>query len=96
MEHDGTTRKLAAILSADVKEYSRLMSQDERGTIRTLTDYKEAMSKLIQQYKGRVVDAPGDNPLAEFVSVIDAVNCTAKCFGELDIITHNIAPSMAR
>ena len=52
MENDGTTRKLAAILSADVKEYSRLMSQDERGTIRTLTDYKEAMSKLIVEYKG--------------------------------------------
>ncbi len=52
-------RKLAAILSANVKEYSRLMSQDERGTIRTLTAYKEAMSMLIQEYKGRVVDSPG-------------------------------------
>ena len=42
MEREGTTRKLAAILSADVKEYSRLMSQDERGTVRTLNEYKEA------------------------------------------------------
>jgi adenylate cyclase len=49
MDEEGTTRKLAAILSADVKEYSRLMSQDERGTIRTLTAYKEAMSKLIEE-----------------------------------------------
>jgi adenylate cyclase len=48
MTQEGTKRKLAAILSADVKEYSRLMSQDERGTIRTLTAYKEAMSTLVQ------------------------------------------------
>jgi len=67
-------RKLSAILSADVKEYSRLMSQDELGTIRTLTVYKAAMSTIIQQYKGRVVDSTGDNLLAEFVSVVDAVN----------------------
>jgi class 3 adenylate cyclase len=63
MEREGTTRKLAAILIADVKEYSRLMSQDERGTIRTLTAYKEAMLKLIQEYKYRLVDALGDTLL---------------------------------
>ncbi|MHC4587496.1 MAG: adenylate/guanylate cyclase domain-containing protein [Planctomycetota bacterium] len=78
MEQEEFKRKLTAILSADVKEYSRLMSQDERGTIRTLTAYKEAMSKLIQEYKGRVVDAPGDNLLAEFSSVVDAVNCSVE------------------
>jgi len=76
-------RKLSAILSADVKEYSRLMSQDERGTIRTLTAYKEAMTILIQEYKGRVVDSPGDNLLAEFGSVVDAVNCAAEIQREL-------------
>jgi class 3 adenylate cyclase len=54
------------------------MSQDERGTIRTLTAYKEAMSSLIQEYKGRVVDAPGDNLLADFGSVVDAVNCAVE------------------
>ncbi len=78
MTTEGSKRKLAAILSADVKEYSRLMSQDERGTIRTLTAYKEAMSSLIQEYKGRVVDSPGDNLLAEFGSVVDAVNCAVE------------------
>jgi class 3 adenylate cyclase len=83
MNQEGTTRKLAAILSADVKEYSRLMSQDERGTIRTLTAYKEAMSSLIQEYKGRVVDAPGDNLLAKFGSVVDAVNCAVEIQREL-------------
>ncbi|NIS83024.1 MAG: hypothetical protein GTO14_23115 [Anaerolineales bacterium] len=83
MTTQGTKRKLSAILSADVKEYSRLMSQDEVGTIRTLTVYKEAMSSLIQEYKGRVVDAPGDNVLAEFASVVDGVNCAVEIQREL-------------
>jgi len=83
MEREGTTRKLSAIFSADVKEYSRLMSQDERGTIRTLTAYKEAMSRLIEEYKVRVVDAPGDNLLAEFGSVVDAANCAVEIQREL-------------
>src|SRR5437667_1593438 len=68
-------RKLTAILSADVKGYSRLMGADEVATIRTLTAYREVMATLIQQHRGRVVDAPGDNLLAEFASVVDAVQC---------------------
>ena len=83
MVNDVTTRKLAAIISADVKEYSRLMSQDERGTVRTLNEYKDAMSKLIQEYKGCVLDAVGDNLLAEFGSVVDAVNCAVEIQREL-------------
>jgi len=76
-------RKLAAILSADVKGYSRLMGEDEEGTIQTLNTYKEAMSNLIQQQRGRVVDAPGDNVLAEFGSVVDAVRCAVDIQKEL-------------
>ena len=68
-------RKLSAILSADVVEYSRLMGDDEDRTIRTLTGNREMMATLIKQYKGRVVDSPGDNLLAEFASVVDAVQC---------------------
>jgi adenylate cyclase len=68
-------RKLTAILSADVEGYSRLMRDDEEATIRTLTTYRTAMTGLIQQYRGRVVDSPGDNILAEFTSAVDAVNC---------------------
>ena len=78
MATEGTKRKLSAVFSTDVKEYSRLMSQDERGTIRTLTAFKETMSGLIEQYKGRVVDSPGDNLLAEFGSAVDAVNCAVE------------------
>ena len=67
------TRKLAAILSADVQGYSRLMGEDEVGTIRTLTEYREVMTRLIEEHHGRVVDSPGDNLLAEFASAVDAV-----------------------
>jgi len=66
-------RKLTAILSADVKGYSRLMSADEVTTIRTLATYRERMTTLIGQYRGRVIDSPGDNLLAEFASAVDAV-----------------------
>ena len=76
-------RKLAAILSADVKGYSRLMGEDEEGTIRTLTAYREVMTTLIQQHRGRVVDSPGDNLLAEFASVVDAVQCAVEIQQEL-------------
>src|SRR5712692_9763627 len=71
-------RKLAAIFSADVKGYSRLMGEDEEATIRTLTAYREIMTTLIQQQRGRVVDSPGDNLLAEFASVVDAVRCAVE------------------
>jgi adenylate cyclase len=66
-------RKLTAILSADVKGYSRLMSEDEEATVRTITAHREAITIVIQKYRGRVVDSPGDNILAEFPSVVDAV-----------------------
>jgi adenylate cyclase len=66
-------RKLTAILSADVKGYSRLMGDDEMATIQILTAYREVMTTLIQQHRGRVVDSPGDNLLAEFASAVDAV-----------------------
>jgi adenylate cyclase len=71
-------RKLTAILSADVKGYSRLIREDELGTIHTLNAYKELMTNLILQHHGRVVDAPGDNLLAEFGSVVDAVQCAVE------------------
>jgi len=66
-------RKLSAILSADVKGYSRLMQEDELATVRTLEVYREMMGEVIRKYSGRVVDSPGDNILAEFGSVVDAV-----------------------
>jgi adenylate cyclase len=78
-------RKLTAILSADVQGYSRLMGEDEDATIRTLTAYRELMSTLIQKHRGRVVDSPGDNLLAEFLSVVDAVRCAVEVQEELRV-----------
>jgi adenylate cyclase len=75
MSIERAKRKLSAILSADVKGYSRLMGEDEVATVRTLKEHREIMSKLIREYRGRVVDSPGDNVLAEFASVVDAVEC---------------------
>ena len=66
-------RKLTAILSADVKGYSRLMGEDEEATVRTITAHRNVITTVIEKYRGRVVDSPGDNILAEFASVVDAV-----------------------
>jgi adenylate cyclase len=75
MAEEGFKRKLTAILSADAVEYSRLMGEDEEATVRTITAYREVLTTLIQQHNGKVLDSPGDNLLAEFVSVVDAVQC---------------------
>jgi len=75
MTQEGFKRKLTAILSADVEGYSRLMGEDEEATVRTLTTYRQVLTTLIQQHNGKVVDSPGDNLLAEFASVVDAVRC---------------------
>jgi len=68
-------RRLTAILSADAKGYSRLMGTDEVTTVKTLKAFRKIMSELIDKHRGRVVDSPGDNLLAEFQSVVDAVQC---------------------
>ena len=75
MTQEGMNRKLAAILSADVVGYSRLIGEDEETTVRTLSTYRDVISSFIKDHKGRVVDSPGDNILAEFVSVVEAVRC---------------------
>ena len=76
-------RRLTAILSADVEGYSRLMRDDEDETVRTITAYRAAIAKLVEQYRGRVVDSPGDNILVEFGSGLDAVNCAVEIQREL-------------
>jgi adenylate cyclase len=78
MTEERVKRKISAILSADVAGYSRLMEEDEVLTVRTLEAYRKVMSDLIEQFRGRVVDSPGDNLLAEFSSVVDAVQCAVE------------------
>jgi adenylate cyclase len=94
LSRPGMPRKLAAIFSSDVAGYSRLMGDDEAATIRTLTAYQGVMTILIQQYRGRVVDTPGDNLLAEFASAVDAVRCALEIQQELD--TRNAELPAAR
>jgi adenylate cyclase len=79
----GRVRKLAALLSADVEGYSRLMGEDEAATVHTLTVYRAVIQTQVQQHRGRVVDSPGDNVLAEFASVVDAVQCAVAFQREL-------------
>jgi adenylate cyclase len=71
-------RKLIGILIADVKGYSRLMADNEKATVEILTAYRYSMDRLIQEHRGRVVDAIGDNLLAEFSSVVGAVQCAVE------------------
>jgi adenylate cyclase len=78
MAAEDVKRKLTAIFSADVVGYSRLMGEDEVATVQTLTSHKETMRKMIRLFRGRVVDSIGDNLMAEFTSVVDAVQCAVK------------------
>jgi adenylate cyclase len=82
MSPESFKRKLTAILSADVAGYSRLMGENEAETVKTLTAYRKIMAELIQQDRGRVIDSPGDNILAEFGSVVDAVQCSVAAQNE--------------
>jgi adenylate cyclase len=71
-------RKLAAILCADVFGYSRLMGEDEEATLRTLSAYRKIIDRLIDSHRGRFVNSAGDSVLAEFTSVVEAVNCAVE------------------
>ena len=73
MEPTGTKRKIAVIVMADVVGYSRLMGQDEEETVRRLKAHQRVFSGHISKSRGRIVNAPGDSILAEFISVVDAV-----------------------
>ncbi|HHP7236332.1 MAG TPA: hypothetical protein ACFCUC_17005 [Desulfobacterales bacterium] len=75
MADENYKRKLTAILSADVAGYSRLMGEDESATVSTLKSYRNLIAVKIQSFHGRLVDSPGDNLLAAFGSIVDAVCC---------------------
>ncbi|HEY8120858.1 MAG TPA: adenylate/guanylate cyclase domain-containing protein [Myxococcota bacterium] len=87
-------RRLAAILSADVAGYSRLMADDEDATIRTLRAWREQVATLIAEHRGRLVDFTGDNFLAEFPSARDAVECALEIQRVLE--SRNVALPDAR
>ena len=88
---DRVERRLAAIFAADIAGYSRLMNIDELGTVQTLTAYRETMDGLIKQRGGRVANTAGDSVLAEFPSVVDAVECAVAIQLQLGEATVGIA-----
>ena len=85
-------RRLAAIFAADVAGYSRLMSQDEVGTLRTLTAHREIMDGLIAEHGGRIANTAGDSVLAEFPSVVDAVQCAVAVQQKLEDANAGLSP----
>jgi adenylate cyclase len=83
MTADEGHRKLAAILAADVAGYSRLMADDDRATVRVLTEYREVFSQRVAAQRGHIVDTAGDSVLATFDSVIEAVQAAVGIQREL-------------
>jgi adenylate cyclase len=71
-------RKLVAILAADVEGYSRHMERDEAATLATLSRHRLVVDELIAAYGGRITGTAGDSVLAEFASVVEAVDCAVK------------------
>ena len=80
MEH-----RLAAILHADVQGYSRLIGEDEVATLRALTPYLQMMNSAVQRHGGQAVGSRGDSLLAEFPSVVEAVQCAVEMQRELRV-----------
>ena len=88
MTNPSSRRKLAAILSADVVGYSRLMAANEAATVETLKSYRDIIARLVARRGGRVVNAPGDALLAEFPSAVEAVQAAIEVQKALE--GHNI------
>ena len=85
MEAHRVERKLAAILHADVKGYRRLIGEDEVGTLRVLDAYLERMNNLVKHHGGHAVGSRGDSLLAEYPSVVEAVQCAVDIQHELTV-----------
>ena len=84
MVEERVQRRLAAILAADVVGYSRLMGEDEEGTLAALKSYRSVIDELIQSHDGRVFGSAGDSVIAEFASPVEAVRCATEIQLELD------------
>ena len=85
-------RKLTAILCADVYGYSRLMGADEEATLRTLSSYRKIVDNFIERHHGRFVSSAGDSILAEFTSVVEAVNCAVNVQNAIKAENSNLSP----
>ena len=72
---ESQSRRLAAILAADIAGYSALMGADEARTVRDLKGHQAVVLPMVGQFGGRIIDTAGDGVLAEFASVVNAVEC---------------------
>src|ERR1700733_14868934 len=87
-------RRLTTLLCADVEGYARLMEADEAGTLATLRRYRAAMATLVERHDGRIVNTWGDAVIAEFASVVEAVQCAIET--QQEISSKERDPSPAR
>ena len=91
-------RRLAAIFSADAVDYTRLMADDDLQTVEIMREHRGTIAGLVRQYGGRVVDAVGDNLLAEFPSAVDAVQCAIEIQKHLAVCllcqAHKLPPNL--
>ncbi|MBV9064823.1 MAG: adenylate/guanylate cyclase domain-containing protein [Methylobacteriaceae bacterium] len=94
LDHPVSTRKLTAILSADIAGYSALMGADEEGTVRRLHEIREAVLPLIERFAGRVIDLAGDGILAEFPSAVRAVEGAAAIQSRIAELNRGFDPPM--
>src|SRR5215470_12111243 len=85
-------RRLVAVFAADVEGYSRLMGADEVGTLRALTERRAILDKAIADHRGRIANTAGDSVLAEFGSVVDAVQCAVEAQAALTEANSGQAP----
>ncbi|MCP3371680.1 adenylate/guanylate cyclase domain-containing protein [Bradyrhizobium cajani] len=83
MADDKVKRRLTTVLCADVHGYSRLMEADETGTLETLRRSRTAIARLVERHDGRIVNTWGDAVIAEFASVVEAVQCAIEIQQEI-------------
>ena len=89
LDHPTSSRKLAAILSADIAGYSALMSADEEGTVRKLREVREAVLPIIERFGGRIIDLAGDGILSEFPSAVRAMESAAAVQTRMEALNPN-------
>jgi TolB-like protein/class 3 adenylate cyclase len=94
LDESTSTRKLAAILSADIAGYSALMGTDEEGTVRKLRNVREAVLPIVERFGGRIVDLAGDGILAEFPSAVRAVESAVAVQGRMEELNSQSEPAM--
>ena len=90
----GVQRKLTTILAADAEGYSRVMEADEEGALGALRAARSIFSKFIDRHGGRIANTAGDGLIAEFPSVVEAVQCALEVQGELGGCKRSPGPEL--